>query len=312
MMHRSRSRGFTLIELLVVIAIIAILIALLLPAVQQAREAARRTQCNNSLKQIGLALHNYHDSHKTFPPGWVDQNQAYVSNWGWQAYLLPMLEKENLYKQLQVGASSLAITLDHAPSFQLMQTPLPFLRCASDSGPDINTGTPLVSESLQGRAVTTSNYVGVNGGATWSEGEQLSGSFGRNSRIRLRDYADGTSNTVVVGERAWALGTADGDKENCYAATVFGMNALCGPMAQETTLSMGLFGLNQTGIDSVQLPSIVFECSYRRRPVSTWRWFVAIRQRKHSTRSVGQQRKLCLAESIEQSRRKRDRRILNC
>ena len=102
-----KHRGFTLIELLVVIAIIAILIALLLPAVQQAREAARRTQCKNNLKQIGLALHNYHDVNRAFPPGWVPQlsSTGAVSNtrrssWAWSVFILPYIDQAPLFNQL--------------------------------------------------------------------------------------------------------------------------------------------------------------------------------------------------------------------
>src|SRR5262245_3008809 len=94
MMHKRRQRGFTLIELLVVIAIIAILIALLLPAVQQAREAARRTQCKNHLKQIGLAAHNYHDAFLVFPLG----NGAAL--FGWKVFTLPYLEQNALYNAI--------------------------------------------------------------------------------------------------------------------------------------------------------------------------------------------------------------------
>src|SRR5580698_8598950 len=101
-------RGFTLIELLVVIAIIAVLVALLLPAVQQAREAARRTQCKNNLKQIGLALYNYHDSFSLFPPGYVDRNgnpnltpdNDLGPSWGWAAFLLPGMDQAPLYNQI--------------------------------------------------------------------------------------------------------------------------------------------------------------------------------------------------------------------
>src|SRR6188472_548040 len=100
-------RGFTLIELLVVIAIIAILIALLLPAVQQAREAARRSQCKNNLKQLGLALHNYHDTSNTLPPGWIavptmsGNTNASAPCWGWGTMILPGLDQAPLYSSMQ-------------------------------------------------------------------------------------------------------------------------------------------------------------------------------------------------------------------
>src|SRR6201996_1630152 len=100
MSRLRRSKGFTLIELLVVIAIIAVLIALLLPAVEQAREAARRTQCKNNLKQMGLALHNYHDTNNTFPPGWIGQSTAAYSGFGWNTMLLPSIDQGPLYNSL--------------------------------------------------------------------------------------------------------------------------------------------------------------------------------------------------------------------
>jgi prepilin-type N-terminal cleavage/methylation domain-containing protein len=106
-----RRRGFTLIELLVVIAIIAVLIALLLPAVQQAREAARRTQCKNNMKQLGLAMHNYHDTFRVFPPGWIAVDPATnaqsahegISGFGWGTMLLPQIDQSPLYNQLNLN-----------------------------------------------------------------------------------------------------------------------------------------------------------------------------------------------------------------
>ncbi|MCA9113349.1 MAG: DUF1559 domain-containing protein, partial [Planctomycetaceae bacterium] len=140
-MFRRSSRGFTLIELLVVIAIIAILIALLLPAVQQAREAARRTQCRNNLKQMGLALHNYHDNSGRFPLG-----ELYAYNGNWKARILPFMDQGPLYNNFTWAAASFqSVSGAFIPA--LAGTIVPALNCPSSplpqvgvSGPNANTG----------------------------------------------------------------------------------------------------------------------------------------------------------------------------
>src|SRR5687768_7834730 len=132
-MTRPTRRGFTLIELLVVIAIIAVLIALLLPAVQQAREAARRAQCKNNLKQLGLAMHNYHDVYNQFPLNYRPAGTTFDPNtysvWSWIQGTLPFLEQGNQFAQLVPGAPMET----HAPSKKASETAIPVLLCPSDS-----------------------------------------------------------------------------------------------------------------------------------------------------------------------------------
>ena len=207
--HAIQRRGFTLIELLVVIAIIAVLIALLLPAVQQAREAARRTQCRSHLKQLGLALHNYHDSMRTFPPGYVSlfdvAGNDTGNGWGWCSYLLPQLDQAPLYNQINFN-----VGIDQAANNAVRVQTLPTLLCPSDTAPlrwqtakrDLSTGA-LVSNICE---VASSNYVGMFG--TFEPGVGGDGVFFRNSKIGLRDLTDGSSSTLLVGERSFRLGEA--------------------------------------------------------------------------------------------------------
>jgi len=203
--------GFTLIELLVVIAIIAILIALLLPAVQQAREAARRSQCVNNLKQLGLALHNYHDTHNALPPGWIGveanvPNMEGNSGFAWGAHILPYLDQGPLYNQLNFNQNC----YDPAFNAAALNGVLPVFRCPSDPSPEkwdmpeeANPANILVK-------LPTANYVGNFGplgpedlcDAAPFPAAQCKGAgiFMHNSATRLRDVTDGTSNTVFVGE----------------------------------------------------------------------------------------------------------------
>jgi prepilin-type N-terminal cleavage/methylation domain-containing protein/prepilin-type processing-associated H-X9-DG protein len=166
-MHRCR-RGFTLIELLVVIAIIAILIGLLLPAVQKVRSAAARAQCQNNLKQMGLAMHQYHDVYHAFPPAFVRG-----PNWGWAVWLLPFIEQDNLYAALDPTRTNL--TLD-----ALTAQPLEVYSCPADPGPAIHP------------------YYGGFAKSDYVVSEQVSDG---GSAIRIADVTDGTSNTLMIGER---------------------------------------------------------------------------------------------------------------
>lgn len=209
---QSRLRGFTLIELLVVIAIIAILVSLLLPAVQQAREAARRTQCKNNLKQIGLALHNYHDIYNTFPIG-AQVAEANEEMWGWSASILPQLEQKNMADLIGIGSNRLSDVLADATLRLSLQTSIPAFVCPSDpagelmAGGQMNGGTGR-HMSGNGGAPTTfrvakSNYIGSSGyNDPGYRGESAKrGVFHVGDNYKIRDITDGTSNTIAVGER---------------------------------------------------------------------------------------------------------------
>jgi prepilin-type N-terminal cleavage/methylation domain-containing protein len=191
--HRARS-GFTLIELLVVIAIIAVLIGLLLPAVQKIREAAAFTECKNNLRQIGLAMHGYHDTYRTLPPGFYTRPATAqgAPGWGWGTYILPWLEQTNLYGLLNPTASPIPGDLT-GKTGQPVQTVLKVYRCPADSAPDLNPNRGYHA---------TSNYIGCSGSAYESaHALNQNGVLFQNSAIKLLDITDGTSNTVMVGER---------------------------------------------------------------------------------------------------------------
>jgi prepilin-type N-terminal cleavage/methylation domain-containing protein/prepilin-type processing-associated H-X9-DG protein len=165
-----RRRAFTLIELLIVIAIIGVLIGLLLPAVQKVRETANRTRCQSNLKQLGLAMHNYHGVNNCFPPAF-----AKPSNWGWSVWLLPYVEQSALYNTLNPTATSIALT----PNTSLA---LPIFACASDPA----------------AATATNHFYSNYGRSNYAISEQVSDG---GSAIRIEQITDGTSNTLMIGER---------------------------------------------------------------------------------------------------------------
>lgn len=195
-----RRRAFTLIELLVVIAIIAVLIALLLPAVQQAREAARRSQCKNNLKQVGLALQNYHDSFGTMPPGtvWPSGVNSGPRTGGFVIHTLPYFDQATVYNLINFNVSGI---LWYGNNTTATAAALPMLLCPSDG---MATGF-IVSASQRW---SRSNYLGIFSGA--NSGDMFTAAsdndstkravFGMNRGAQIRDIIDGTSNTLIVAE----------------------------------------------------------------------------------------------------------------
>lgn len=218
--HRRPVRAaFTLVELLVVIAIIGILVALLLPAIQAAREAARRTQCINNLKQIGLGLQNYHDTYRSFPSGILYWPAAGANPngdnqmWGWSALILPQVEQQQLHEQMRVTTWTLRQLLNQNAWRALVQSPLKVYRCPSDITKDLPTTTPEPTQMYNNGPTNcpdpyyaaTSNYAGVAG--IWDLDEPLingpdnNGVLYANSSVTMADILDGTSNTFAVGEK---------------------------------------------------------------------------------------------------------------
>ncbi len=256
----GRKRGFTLVELLVVIAIIGVLVALLLPAIQAAREAARRSKCTNNIKQFGIAMQTYHDALKTFPPGAIDtgttfdQNQTYSS---FYAMMLPYFEEaalKSLYNQTtdwqhQTGVWDVTKSSGGYYYFTVPATVIPVFNCPSADGEnpheDIQLSTVFLiavnksgnpSYQLKNQGYGTTNYILCKGiSDTWcrAPGNQTKyyrGIFDVNWGAPIRKITDGTSHTIAMGEgadgSAWSITSLNAPSNNRYVPTTKSNNGL--------------------------------------------------------------------------------------
>src|SRR5450432_3612995 len=202
--QRKRSHGFTLVELLVVIAIIGILVALLLPAIQAAREAARRSQCSNNLKQMGLALLNYHDSKRHFPEGFsasapfVDEDTATTPGWCWAAEILPYCEEQALYASIRLD-----LPIEDPKNMAAIVNVIGPYLCPSDTGHGGDRTHITISDGFGTKLIDAapSSYTAICGGdESAPSAETGEGIFFRNSHVRLADVTDGSSKTIMVAE----------------------------------------------------------------------------------------------------------------
>lgn len=250
----SRRRpGFSLVELLTVTGIIAVLVALLMPALQMAREAARRTHCINNLKQIGLAIHGYHNAHRMLPPGYVSLWDKYGADigpgWGWAAMILPHLDEDIVFETINFDCN-----VERAPNSTARLMRIATYLCASDNMPEKFPVSRDIVKVLFGQIwewhneickVAGSNYVGVFGvGEPGIDGDGL---FYRNSKLRMKDIRDGLSSTLAIGERAVNLNHGRGTASWVGSVTPAFMYS-CGPNHNDPDAVGGCIAESASGL----------------------------------------------------------------
>lgn len=226
MSRSSRRRGFTLVELIVVSGMSTLLFGQLFTAIQDAREAARRSQCKNNLKQIGLALHNYHDVYGSLPMGWVGVDlEAHepavfgTNGWGWGGRILPFMDQAPLYNQVAFGER-----VDEGTNAKLLNKPIAQFRCPSDPYAK-KTWMMKDEKGADVLELATANYAGSFGTGDVAKCQKLKvgeacmgdGIFYQNRGTKIADITDGTANTLAVGER---VGTTKGDRFSTWSGVI--------------------------------------------------------------------------------------------
>lgn len=247
-------KGFTLVELLVVIAIIGMLVALLLPAVQAARESARRTQCVNNLRQIGIAFQNYHDAMLRLPPGYLATG-AYVDGatdttpgWGWAAFLLPNMEQNTVYQ-----SANLNLPIQHPANARAVQTWVAPYACPSDTIPDMAYAVPNPSGGTVVSAAPSS-YVACTG----SDAFEVFAATGdgvcyRNSGTRFAEILDGTTFTILAGERAFGISRGIWAGAINNATVIRGQYNTCQPVVAGTYLQAAGLSLAHAHLNNAEI-----------------------------------------------------------